>query len=109
MHTPPLLACFEHPSAEHIYTYFLESTLFRADSSSAADECRFLSGFLLDFGLLVADAAKVLELEFSAEADVFGVEVVSSSAGDGREADKVSFFLILSAAAALAFAVLLDL
>ena len=96
-----------HPSAEHIYTYFLESTLFRADSSSDDDECRFLSGFLLDFGLLVSDAATVIE--FSAEADVFGVEVVSSSAGDGREADKVSFFLILSAAAALAFAVLLDL
>ena len=97
-----------HPSAEHIFTYFLQSTLFRAGSSSDDDdECRFLSGFLLDFGLLVADAAKVLE--FSAEADVFGVEVVSSSAGDGREADKVSFFLILSAAAALAFAVLLDL
>ena len=93
-----------HPSAEHIFTYFLESTLFRAGSSSDDDECRFLSGFLLDFGLLVADATKVLEFS-----DVFGVEVVSSSAGDGREADKVSFFLILSAAAALAFAVLLDL
>jgi hypothetical protein len=93
-----------HPSAEHVYTYFLESTLFRAGSSSAADECRFLSGFLLDFCLLVADAAKVLEFS-----DVFGVEVLSSSAGDGREADKFSFFLILSAAAALACAVLLDL
>ena len=97
-----------HPSAEHIFWYFLQSALFRTGSSSAADdECRFLSAFLLDFCLLVADAAK--ELEFSAEADVFGVEVVSSSAGDGREADKVSFFLILSAAAALACAVLLDL
>ena len=96
-----------HPSAEHIFWYFLQSALFRAGSSSDDDECRFLSGFLLDFGLLVADAAKVLE--FSAEADVFGVEVVSSSDGDGREADKVSFFLILSAAAALAFAVLLIL
>ena len=105
MHTPPLTTILVHPSAEHIYTYFLESTLFRAGSSSAADdECRFLSGFLLDFGLLVADAAKVIEFS-----DVFGVEVVSSSAGDGREADKVSFFLILSAAAALACAVLLDL
>ena len=104
MHTPPLTALLVHPSAEHIFTYFLESTLFRAGSSSDDDECRFLSGFLLDFGLLVADAAKVLEFS-----DVFGVEVVSSSAGDGREADKVSFFLILSAAAALACAVLLDL
>ena len=90
-----------HPSLLHL-------ALFRAGSSSAADdECRFLLGFLLVVCLLVADAAKVLE--FSAEADVFGVEVVSSSAGDGREADKVSFFLILSAAAALACAVLLDL
>ena len=95
-----------HPSAEHIFWYFLQSALFRAGSSSAADdECRFLSGILLDFGLLVvADAAKVIEFS-----DDFGVEVVSSSAGDGREADKVSFVLILSAAAALAFAVLLDL
>jgi hypothetical protein len=96
-----------HPSAsaEHIFTYFLQSTLFLAGSSSAADdECRFLSGFLLDFCLIVADAATVLEFS-----DVFGVEVVSPSDGDGPEADKVSFILILSAAAALACAVLLDL
>ena len=86
-----------HPSLLHL-------ALFRAGSSSAAAEYRFLSGFLLVVCLLVADAAKVLEFS-----DVFGVEGVSSSAGDGREADKVSFFLILSAAAALACAVLLDL
>jgi hypothetical protein len=95
-----------HPSAEHILTCFLHLALFRAGSSSAADdECRFLSEFLLVVCLLVADAAKVLEF-----LDVFGVEGVSSSDGDGREADKVSFFLILlAAAAALACAVLLDL
>jgi hypothetical protein len=46
LHTPPLTATLVHPSAEHVFLYFLLCSLhldlFRATSCSSFDSSRFL-------------------------------------------------------------------
>jgi hypothetical protein len=75
MHTPPFLANFTHPSAEHNFFPFLRA-LSPASSSSAGDDFRFLSEcvFLLSE---LADAVVPSEVA-TAEAEAFRGEVVLS-------------------------------